>query len=99
MKKLLLLSMLALFLGFGLIACGSEHELVGDWAWVASETRWFRFYEDGKAVNLNDDEGEEFTWHEDGSLNALVYESWSIDDDILTITWTNGLTFEYIRYD
>ena len=112
MKKILLLS-IVLFLGFGLIACGDivdsnradsngvdsnsgeSHELIGEWVYLQM-TPWFRFYEDGTAINLTD--GEEFTWYEDGSLNSLIYSSWSISDDTLTITWsTGGVSFNYTR--
>lgn len=75
----------------------SNHELVGEWDWVDMNILWYRFYEDGSAVNLND--GERFTWYEDGSINAIFYESWSINNDVLTITWDNGMSFRYSRAD
>ena len=104
-KQIFLLSALILFLGLGLTACGGSddasrsgsHELVGEWEWDSTGQLWFRFYEDGSAVNLRD--GEEFTWNEDGSLNALIYESWSIRNNTLTITWSTGATFDYNRAD
>jgi len=74
-----------------------NHELVGEWLWGSANTPWYRFYEDGSAVNLND--GESFTWYEDGSLNAIIYASWSINNGVLTITWNNGTTFDYSRGD
>ena len=103
MKKILLLSVLVLFLGLGLIACGNsgcensgdKYELIGEWTYL--RIPWFRFYEDGRAVNLQD--GEKFTWNEDGSLDALIYESWSIRDDTLTVTWVTGDSFNYRRAD
>ena len=55
----------------------------------------YRFYEDGTAINLRDQ--EEFTWNADGSLSADRYESWSLNDGMLTITWTGGASFEYTR--
>jgi len=75
----------------------NHHELVGEWAWITTNTTWFRFYEDGGAVNLYD--GEHFTWNEDGSLNAIIYESWSISNGVLTVTWSDGTTFDYLRAD
>ena len=69
------------------------HEIVGEWSYLG--TPWFRFYADGSAVNLTD--GEAFTWEEDGSLNAIIYESWSISGDTLTVTWSSGASFNYAR--
>jgi len=69
------------------------HELVGEWSFLG--TPWFRFYADGSALNLSD--GEAFTWEEDGTVNAILYETWSVDGDTLTITWESGATFEYSR--
>jgi len=72
---------------------GGVIEVIGEWAYLG--TPWFRFYDNGDAVNLSD--GEQFTWNEDGSLDAILYESWSVSGDTLTITWAGGATFEYTR--
>ena len=103
MKKLLAL---LIVLGFGvivLVGCGgsgndtSDAAIIGEWSWEQTGTSWFRFYEDGRAVNLSDN--EEFTWNEDGTFsNARVYRYWSVDsDDILTVTWSTEQTFSYER--
>ena len=72
-----------------------NHDLVGEWEWGHTGI-WYRFYEDGSAVNVKD--GEQFTWSADGSLNdAIFYESWIIHNGILTITWNRGVSFNYTR--
>jgi len=58
-------------------------------------TPWFRFYADGVALNLMD--GEVFSWSENGSLDAILYESWEVNGNTLTVTWTTGATFNYSR--
>ncbi|MCL2605784.1 MAG: hypothetical protein FWD93_00690 [Coriobacteriia bacterium] len=70
-------------------------EIVGEWAYLGAP--WYRFYDNGDAVNLSD--GEQFTWSEDGSLDATIYESWSISGDTLTIVWTGGASHEYTRIE
>jgi len=68
--------------------------LVGEWAFEGNP--WFRFNADGTGENLSD--GERFNWHEDGTFsNALVYRSWHVDGDTLTVTWDNGSSFTYTR--
>jgi len=74
-----------------------NHELVGEWGLGCRTRIWYHFYESGRAVNLRN--GEQFGWGSDGNLAATFYEAWSIDDGILTITWTNGISFSYTRVD
>jgi protein-disulfide isomerase-like protein with CxxC motif len=75
------------------VIVGGSNYLVGEW--LFNGTPWFRFNADGTAQNLQD--GENFRWNEDGSLDALLYESWSLYDNTLTITWRAGLSFTYHR--
>jgi len=72
-----------------------QHELVGIWQWDFTGDDWFSFRADGTAVNLSD--GEEFTWNEDGTLNAIIYTRWEINNGILTIHNSLGTSFNYIR--
>lgn len=76
---------------------GVQHELVGIWAWEVTDENWFSFRADGTAVNLRD--GEEFRWHEDGTISgAEIYERWEINGGILTIHWNfGGLSYNYRR--
>lgn len=68
--------------------------LVGRWSWEGSP--WLQFNADGTGENLSD--GERFNWHENGTFsNAIVYQSWRVDGDVLTVTWTTGATFTYHR--
>jgi len=70
----------------------SDNELIGNWAFQG--TPWFRFYDDGVAMNLVD--GEVFSWHEDGTLTAILYERWEIDNNgRLVIHWETGESFTY----
>lgn len=72
-----------------------EHELVGIWVWDGDGNEWYSFRADGTAVNLMD--GEEFTWHENGTLNAIIYTSWEINGNTLTIHNSFGSSFNYHR--
>jgi len=75
-----------------------EETLVGTWAWEVTEVPWFTFYENGNANNIED--GERFTWNEDGTFsNAIFYDTWEINDGILTITWSGGQSFDYFRIE
>ena len=72
-----------------------QQELVGIWQWDVTGADWYSFRADGTAVNLND--GEEFTWNEDGTLNAIIYTRWEINNGILTIHNSLGSSFNYRR--
>jgi len=74
---------------------GAQAEaLVGEWAYDG--TPWFRFNADGTGENLDD--GERFNWHSDGTFsNAVAYQTWRVENDILTITWITGSSFSYTR--
>jgi hypothetical protein len=75
-------------------AGAAAEALVGTWAFGGRP--WYQFNADGTGMNLSD--GEQFNWHEDGTFsNATVYQNWVIEDDVLTITWVAGSTFQYSR--
>ena len=75
----------------------TDHPLVGVWTWDGTGELWFAFYSDGTAENLQD--GEQFIWFEDGSMRAIIYEMWELENDRLSITWSNGQSFSYTRVE
>lgn len=77
-----------------LLPISNVYEIVGEWEFMG--TPWLRFYEDGRAIDLSND--NEFTWNADGTFEgARQQETWFIEDDVLTVFWTSGAEFTYTR--
>lgn len=62
---------------------------------------------DGKVVNIKYYDGNELIWNQkanyndDGSINSITkeYESMSIKTDLLTLSYADTTTFQYLSYD